>query len=143
MRRTVPLFLLIATGLLLFGATAHAQGQPDLQLPSGTLRADQVITLFSDKTVQTRTVVKKRKSLTYYHPEGEVVQLRNGIMRRGHWRVRDDGRICLQMEELEEKCRIIVRGLGGGYRKYIVRKNGLHQPTVDYLDFLEGNQLGN
>ena len=143
MRRAVPLLLLIATGLLIFGATAYAQGQPDLQLPSGTLRADQVITLFSDKTVQTRTVVKKRKSLTYYHPEGEVVQLRNGIMRRGHWRVRDDGRICLQMEELEEKCRIIVRGLGGGYRKYIVRKNGLHQPTVDYLDFLEGNQLGN
>ena len=132
--------LLLAIGLLI-STSAWAQQTPDVNLPSGTLSSAQVSALFSGKTVETRTVVQKRTSLTYYQPDGEVVQLRDGVKRRGHWRVRKDARICLQMEELREKCRIIVRGLGGGYRKYIVRKNGLHQPTVDYLGFYEGNQL--
>ena len=141
MRHPHPIPLLITAVLLLCSTGVLAQESTDVRLPSGTLSAEQVIALFSDKTVETRTVVKQRESLTYYHPDGEVVQLRNGETRRGFWRVRDDARICLQMEEFREKCRIIVRGLGGGYRKYIVRKNGLHQPTVDYLGFFEGNQL--
>ncbi len=141
MRHTHPQILSIIAALLLGSSVVQAQESSDVRLPSGTLSAGQVIELFSDRTVETRTVVKQRESLTYYHPDGEVVQVRNGNTRRGFWRVRDDGRICLQMEEFREKCRIIVRGLGGGYRKYIVRKNGLHQPTVDYLGFTEGNQL--
>jgi len=140
----MPRDLLLAACALLLGlASFQARADAVVRLPSGTLTAKEVVKLFSDRTVETRTVVKKRESLTYYHPDGEVVQQRNGTTRHGFWRVRKDGRICLQMEELEEKCRIIVRGLGGGYRKYIVRKNGLHQPTVDYLNFVEGNQLGN
>ncbi len=141
MRPYNPIGRLLTAALLLGASTVHAQ-ESSVRLPAGTLSAAEVTRLFSDKTVETRTVVKQRGSLTYYHPAGEVVQQRDGTTRRGFWRVRSDGRICLQMEELEEKCRIIVRGLGGGYRKYIVRKNGLHQPTVDYLGFVDGNQLG-
>ena len=141
--RPFNLSCLLFAGALLLGASAvqAKDDDTDVQLPAGTLSAADVVKLFSNKTVETRTVVKKRDSLTYYHPAGEVIQQRDGTSRRGFWRVRKDGRICLQMEELEEKCRIIVRGLGGGYRKYIVRKNGLHQPTVDYLGFVDGNQL--
>ena len=96
--------LLAACGLLLGLAPVQATAATDVRLPSGTLTAKEVVKLFSNRTVETRTVVKKRESLTYYHPDGEVVQLRNGNTRRGFWRVRKDARICLQMEELEEKC---------------------------------------
>jgi len=61
--------------------------------------------------------------------------------RCGHWRVTKNDRLCLRMEDLPEKCRIVVAE-NGGYKKYIVRKNGKHQPTVSYLSFLEGNNLG-
>jgi len=113
--------------------------KPSVELPANTLDRTQVMALFEDRTVESRTVNKRRFSVTYYHPEGEVRQLRDDNKRYGFWRVRPNGRICLQMETLKEKCRIIVRVPGGSYRKYIVRKNGQHQPTVDYVRFWKGN----
>ena len=121
---------------------APAKSTPSVALPPGTLTKDEVTSLFSGMTVESLTVTKKLASITYYDASGEVRQLRDGSKRLGYWRVRKDGRICLQMEDLKEKCRIIVRRLGGGYRKYIVRKNGLHQPTVDYIRFVKGDRLG-
>ncbi len=115
--------------------------KPQISLPATTLSADEVRALFLGRTIESRTLVKKRGSLTYYRPDGEVRQLRDGTTRLGRWRVNRKGRICLRMEALREKCRIIVREPDGGYRKYIVRKNGQHQPTVDYVRFWEGNRF--
>lgn len=119
-------------------AIANSDGPP---LPSNMLHADELTALFSDRTVLSRTVVKKRESTTYYHPGGGVRQLRNGKRRFGHWRVTRDDRICLQMETSREKCRIVVKE-GERYRKYVVKKDGNHQPTVDYVQFWDGNPFG-
>ncbi len=112
-----------------------------VSLPAQTLSADQIVALFSDKTVHSVTVVQGRKSVSYYAPNGEIRQLRKGIKRFGHWRVIDNGRICLQMEDRPEKCRIIVAE-NKGYTKYIVKKNGAHQASVFFTDFKDGNPLG-
>lgn len=141
MPHVTPAVIVLLAAALFLPATARAQADAGVDLPAGTLNAAEVVALFSDRTVLTRTVTQKRESLTYYHPDGEVRQRRDGTTRRGFWRVRDDGRICMQMEEFREKCRIIVREADGGYRKYIVRKNGPHQPTVDYLAFERGDRL--
>ena len=109
-------------------------------LPLGTLKKEQVIKLFSGQTVESVTANKSRVSHSYYSPDGTVEQVRNGAKRYGKWRVRSDARICLQMEALEEKCRIIVKE-GDEYKKYIVKKNGHHQHSVSYRKFAPGKQF--
>lgn len=110
-------------------------------LPAGTLSADQVKALFVDKTVTSVTVARQRQSISYYAPDGGVRQISAGISRLGRWRVTDNGRMCLQMESMPEKCRIIVNDRGI-YKKYIVKKNGRHEHTITYQDFRTGNPLG-
>jgi hypothetical protein len=109
-----------------------------VKLPQGTLNAEEVWTLFSNRTVESVTATKKRKSLSYYDPVGTMRQVRNGQARHGSWRVLEHGRICLQMENLPEKCRIIVKE-DGTYNKYIVKKNGQHIHSVSYPSFKKGN----
>ena len=113
---------------------------PEPLLPLGTLRKEQVIELFSGQTVESVTASKSRVSHTYYAPDGTVEQVRNGAKRYGKWRVRNDARICLQMEDRREKCRIIVKE-GDEYKKYIVKKNGHHQHSVSYRKFAPGKQF--
>lgn len=109
-------------------------------LPLGTLKKKQIIKLFSGQTVESVTVSKSRVSHTYYATDGTVEQLRNGAKRYGKWRVRNDARVCLQMEDRGEKCRIIVKE-GDDYKKYIVKKNGHHQHSVSYRKFATGKQF--
>jgi len=109
-------------------------------LPPGTLTRKEIVTLFSGKTVKSVTAKKKRTSLSYYAPDGTVEQVRDGKKRFGKWRVNKNGRICLQMENLKEKCRIIVNE-NGAYKKYIVKKNGKHQHSVSYRQFLPGKRF--
>lgn len=106
-------------------------------LPAGTLNSREVTALFSDQTVESVTADRGRTSLTYYASDGGVVQLRNGQKRVGTWRVTQSGRMCLQMEGSEEKCRVLVAE-GGEIRKYIVKKNGHHQHSVSYRKFTPG-----
>jgi len=112
-----------------------------VNLPAGTLTADELRHLFSDKTVYSVTAVTKRESVSYYAPDGEFRQMRNGIRRTGRWRITENDRMCLQMESLPEKCRIIVKD-GEQFKKYIVKKNGRHQHSVSYVRFVDGNPLG-
>lgn len=135
--------LLIAIGLGTPGLihAAETAGKDQVALPAGTLRSEEITALFSNRTVYTITAVKGRTSVSYYAQDGGVRQMRNGIKRSGHWRVTENDRMCLQMENLPEKCRIIVAEKDG-YKKYIVRKNGFHQLTIIYQNFVEGNILG-
>lgn len=109
-------------------------------LPPGTLTKGQIEKLFSGKTVESVTASKGRVSFSYYATDGTLEQVREGSRRYGKWRVSDENRICLQMEDLKEKCRIIVQQ-GDRYKKYIVKKNGRHQHSVSYEKFLDGNRL--
>jgi hypothetical protein len=106
-------------------------------LPEGTLKKKQVRELFSGQTVESVTARKNRVSQTYYSPDGRLEQLRNGVKRYGQWRVNKNSRMCLQMDGLEEKCRIIVKE-DGHVKKYIVKKNGQHQHSVSYRNFTPG-----
>ena len=109
-------------------------------LPRGTLKRKQVIKLFSGQEVESVTASKGRVSISYYNPDGSLEQLRDGMTRLGKWKVNKSSRICLQMEGLEEKCRIIVKE-GDEYKKYIVKKNGRHQHSVSYRNFTPGKSF--
>jgi len=109
-------------------------------LPLGTLRDAEIIELFAGKTVESVTASQGRVSLSYYALDGTLEQVRNGSKRKGTWRVSENDRICLKMENLGEKCRIIVKE-GDEYKKYIVKKNGNHQHSVSYRKFVPGKQF--
>lgn len=109
-------------------------------LPEGTLGKDQVLKLFSGNTVESVTASQGRVSQTYYAPDGKIEQLRDGVMRFGTWQVSNSGRMCLQMEGTEEKCRIIVKE-GDQIKKYIVKTSGQHQHSVSYRKFTQGKSF--
>jgi len=126
---------------LLAWGCAPMKKDVQINLPAGTLSAPEVTALFSGKTVESVVISSGRVSTTYYDPSGEARQLQNGQKRTGTWRVRDDGRICLDMEEGGDKCRVIVKE-GEVYKKYIVKLSGKHQHIIDYRSFRDGNPLG-
>lgn len=145
MRPPKLILLILISALALVSTIVLAADKEAVQtgftLPPGTLDAKSLEELFVNKTVESLTAVQGRVSLSYYDPNGEVRQLRLGEKRFGHWRITEDSRICLQMEESREKCRIIVKEKGG-YKKYIVKKNGEHQHIISYRAFKPGNPLG-
>jgi len=124
-------------------ATHHKtkKATPSYPLPVGTLNADQLKDLFVGQTVDSVTIARGRSTISYYNPNGEIRQRRAGQLRTGHWRITKKGRICLQMEDNAEKCRAVARQ-NGQYLKFIVKKNGRHQPVVRYIAFRDGNILG-
>lgn len=108
-------------------------------LPEKTLTSRQLKKLFSNHTVESITMKNQRASRTYYAPNGVLEQTRNGVFRTGTWQVKNS-RICIQMEGLKKKCRIVVKE-GDSYNKYIVKKNGRHQQSVSYTQFTLGKHL--
>jgi len=109
-------------------------------LPAGTLNRKQIVELFSGKTVESVTAAKGRVSQSHYSPDGALEQYRTGVKRHGQWRVNKNARMCLQLDNLEEKCRIIVKE-DGAIKKYIVKKNGRHQHSVSYRNFTPGKNF--
>ena len=144
--RYLRLFLIVWLVPLLFVSAvqdvlAADKNTATIILPEGTLNVDQLADLLIGNTVESVTAVNGRKSFSYYAADGSLRQSRNGQTRYGKWHIRNDGRICLQMEQLPEKCRIIVKD-DGIYKKYIVKKNGKHQHSVSYPNFWSGNSRG-
>lgn len=109
-------------------------------LPEGTMKRKKIVKLFSGQTVESVTASKGRVSQTYYNPDGTLEQRRDGAKRYGKWRVTKNARMCIQMESLEEKCRVIVEE-DGAIKKYIVQKNGRHKHSVSYRNFTPGKSF--
>ncbi len=127
---------LLVTLLLVTGCASTGRVAP----PAGALDANEIRALFSGQTVKSVTFSKGRVSDIYYMPSGELRQLRDGKVRSGTWRVQKKGRLCLQIEDNPENCRAIVKA-GNTYVKYVLRKDGSHQPVVRYISFTPGNPL--
>jgi len=137
--RSASMTRLLLTSLLLLALAGCTTGPA--KPPPGTLTANEVRALFSNQTVESVTFSKGRVSQIYYMANGELHQLRKGKVRTGSWRVNKKGRICLQIDEGDEKCRASVKA-GQSYVKYIIRKDGSHEPVVRYISFQPGNPLG-
>ena len=124
-------------------ATAcHSSRKSEVVYPEGTLGVSEINELFSNKTVKSITVGRGRVSDSYYEPGGRIYQVRNGLSRKGFWRITPDAQICLRMSDQNvENCRIIVYE-NGVFRKYRPASKGQFKPVVDYVSFQDGNRLG-
>ena len=125
----------------LSGCAGTSSKKEPVVLPEGTLDQTAVVELFEDKTFESVTVGSGRTSTSYYDPNGQIRQVRQGSLRNGYWRVNSSGRMCLQMENHEEKCRIIVLE-DGSYKKYVVKVDGQHRHVVSYRRIMYGNPMG-
>lgn len=104
------------------------------------LDAVQVKALFEDHTVESQNLTTGVTSFTYYALDGSVVQERYWQIRKGQWRVNEQGEICLSMEKKTFKCRPVYQ-LGDRYYKYRQDNKGLLIKTIRYRQFIPGNAL--
>ncbi len=113
------------------------------ELRSHQLNAAEVEKLFLDHTVVSRNLNTDTISVSYYGSDGAVTQIRKDRLRTGHWRIKQNGEICMQMESNKESCRFIRLDGDHVYRKYRPTNSGL-EPIIAYdaADaFVRGNQL--
>ncbi|MDJ0739686.1 MAG: hypothetical protein QNJ91_08210 [Gammaproteobacteria bacterium] len=106
----------------------------------GQLPRDEVVRLFVGNTVESFNLNTRLTSFTYYDPNGTALQERLWQRRKGTWRVRDDGQICLAFGKRQAKCRHIVRS-GGRYFKERTDSAGKRERIVRYRYFVAGNSL--
>lgn len=133
MKNLSPLHFVLLIFALLISQTAYAD--------EGDLSKDEVINLFSGKTVDAYHVKKDLDIKTYYDPGGTYVQIRDGEKRDGKWYVRDDGYMCMSPSHRDKEfCRIVMKK-GDNYRKIKVKGNGKRVYIISYKKFSDGNSI--
>lgn len=110
------------------------------KLQSTQLNEQEVRLLFTEKTVISQNVKTGTISASYYTEDGKVRQYRKGKLRTGEWRVKKNGKKCMQMQSKEESCRVVKLDENGLYRKYKPEPYAL-QPVVVYHSFISDNSL--
>ncbi len=123
-----------------FSSAADKASQSSITLPKGTLTAAQIMPLFSGNTTHATVEGKDQELVFFFAADGHLTQVRNGLQEIGTWEVRDDGRLCTDLESSGRDCRIIVKQ-GGQYQQYAVKKDGDHRYEMTYGVFQKGQHL--
>ncbi len=131
----VNTLLLVTLVITLAGCQTLAQ-KPAMEV----LKADQVVQLFQEQTVESFNLNTGTTSFTYYQRDGQVIQERYWHKRQGQWQVNADGEMCLAMEGKSFSCRPIVNNNGKFY-KYRRDENNQLQKIIRYRQFIVGNAL--
>ncbi|RME99348.1 MAG: hypothetical protein D6772_07855 [Bacteroidetes bacterium] len=98
------------------------------------LSKEEVINLFSGRTVRYTVVPKNLDVVAYFDPDGEARELRGGKPDTHPWWVKDNGAHCIQFKGKKPSCKKVMKRPDGTYVKY--RKGKL---LVEYHSFTEGN----
>lgn len=139
--RHAGLQLVCLLSLAFMFSTAGLAAQDALELPAGALTADQINSLVSGKTAAAKSVDgKKQAMVVFFQDDGKVRLVKNGRLTKGKWKVREDGRLCIDLKGKSQDCRAIAKD-GGNYRQYAIKLDGNHRHELTYVDFKNGNQL--
>jgi len=106
------------------------------------LSNDEVIDLFTGKTVKGYHVKKKYAFTSYYEPTGTFRSYQGEARepRLGKWWVNNEGDICIRwQDESKDLCRKMITDDDGNYRKVLVKKNGKQILIVRFESFIDGN----
>lgn len=134
----------VSASLILSACASMPTGLPTsgFQPPmEGALKAAQIQTLFTDKTVTAIRIKDERSSRTFYHRWQVFYREQDGTVEKGEWNVRPDGRLCEWRGWDRKRCRAIVQVDPETVMQYRLRKNGDHRPILRYLAFEPGNRL--
>lgn len=133
--------LILLAGFVLLSACVSSP----IKQSSSSLKAAEVRSLFSGKTVESVSRGSGLTSFTYYAPDGQLQQQRLWSRRSGKWEVLDNGKICLSFGK-DRSCRRVVKeadvlGTKVTYYKVHKRKGQKAERVVRYRAFVDGNQL--
>lgn len=117
----------LAICLLLLSGAAQADAQ---------LTTEQLKTLIPGNSVSGFADALGKNYTAYYAPEGRLVQVLEGKMKRqGSWKITDDARFCTAFPTEKEKCTFIVALGNGQYQR--VKDDGMATNTMK--KFYKGN----
>ncbi|MDZ7803654.1 hypothetical protein [Thiohalophilus sp.] len=123
-----PVYLAILPLLMMLSPAVSAE----------TLNAEQVKTLFSDKTVEYRHEKLGFEFVVYHAPDGTLRGTRDGqLMSELQWSVNEHGELCIAYNR-NQRCYPIMRD-DGKYKKYTVDDNGKRKILLTYRRFIDGN----
>jgi hypothetical protein len=111
---------------------------------SSWLSKTEIIRLFSGNTSISDSEVRDRRYITYYEPNGDLRQDRNGTRLKGKWWVNEDGQHCIQKVRpssgklIGTYCRL-VRKENGIYKRYKRRRSGGLKHVQTYKSIKRGN----
>jgi len=108
------------------------------------LKADQVKALFTDKTSYAYHEKRDFDITSYYSSDGKLVSIRNGEKWTGKWRIKADGKHCIQLNDPYsgvakiDKC-MVIQNDAGTYKRFKIKRNGELKHIITYKRFAEGN----
>ena len=118
---------LILTCLLMLSGVVHADTQ---------LTQQQLKTLIPGNSVSGFADSLGKNYTAYYSPDGVLIQLLEGKMKRkGNWAIDDEGKFCTQFPTEKQKCTFIVHRDNGEYQR--VKEDGMATNTMK--KFYKGN----
>jgi len=107
-------------------------------LKPGPLDDEDILTLFSDNTVDGRHLRKNFTFTRYFAADGRLIGFNDHKGKRtGHWRV-EKKMLCEQFDEQQESCREIVKE-GNTIKKYATTRKGDRVVAIIYKRFRYGN----
>ncbi len=123
-----PVYLAILALLMMLSPSVSAE----------TLNAEQVKTLFSDKTVEYRHEKLGFEFVVYHAPDGTLRGTRDGQpMSELQWSVNAHGELCIAYNQ-KQSCYPIMHE-DGKYKKYTLDDNGKRKILLTYRRFIDGN----
>lgn len=118
---------LLLTSLLILSGAVHADAQ---------LNASQLKNLIPGNSVSGFADALGKNYTAYYSPDGVLVQLLEGKMKRkGNWKITDDGQFCTAFPTEKERCTLIYHRDNGEYQR--VKDDGMATNTMK--KFYKGN----
>ena len=120
------IFWVLSTVVLTIPTSAFAEQQ---------LSKEEIMALFSGKTVHYTVTKQGINVVAYFDPYGEARELRDGTPDNHPWWVEDDGKHCIQFKGKKKNCKYVTTRADGSYVKY----NRKGELRVEYKSFEEGN----
>ncbi len=106
----------------------------NLAFANDALKADQISTLVSGKTIEGFNEDRKVTYFAYFKQDGGLGTLtESGVRGKGTWRVTDGGELCTKVGNAGEKCTKIVPTAAGTHLR-IDEKNTLTNTIRSVMD---------
>jgi hypothetical protein len=100
-----------------------------------TLDAKEITELFTDKTAHTEIkMTQDKKYLIYYGKDGKVIMKAGDTKTDAKWRVSEDGKHCLSINN-RERCATVIQDNTGVYYRVMGKNRRVHAIT----SFSDGN----
>jgi len=110
-------------------------------LPGGVLTKEEIRQLVSGKTAEVTLRKNHDKGFLYFKPNGEMKRLVNNWLAGGHWKLKENGQLCMLVAgEKDWACRMLI-GEKDGIGQFVVKNSSADRRELTYKKFTDGDKL--